>query len=264
MRSKRGFTLIELLVVIAIIAILAAILFPVFARARENARKASCAQQVRQMVLAHLSYSNDYDERLVIWCDGWNTSYIIPGLENNNPKSGHCWWHLLEPYTKAIRMTQFCPSTGELNRGRKNDTDYGMNCQAAWDDEAGRHGSPPVINCDDNILARSDLTGDPDQYIPMEGLAYSRIERPGDYILVADTNDYGYMADANSDSMMRLPGYCTCTGQCGPTSTYRTDTGALSRYRHMAKPNIGWADGHVTSMDYKGAVGNPDLWHLSL
>lgn len=63
MRSKRhAFTLIELLVVIAIIAILAAILFPVFARAREAARKASCVSNVKQLALAVLMYSQDYDE----------------------------------------------------------------------------------------------------------------------------------------------------------------------------------------------------------
>jgi len=60
---KRGFTLIELLVVIAIIAILAAILFPVFARARENARKSNCMSNVKQIMLGTMQYVQDYDER---------------------------------------------------------------------------------------------------------------------------------------------------------------------------------------------------------
>ncbi len=60
---RRGFTLIELLVVIAIIAILAAILFPVFARAREKARTASCSSNVKEMQLGVLMYAQDYDER---------------------------------------------------------------------------------------------------------------------------------------------------------------------------------------------------------
>ena len=64
MRRSRGFTLIELLVVIAIIAILAAILFPVFARAREAARKATCISNVKQLVLACIMYAQDYDEVL--------------------------------------------------------------------------------------------------------------------------------------------------------------------------------------------------------
>lgn len=62
--ARRGFTLIELLVVIAIIAILAAMLFPVFARARESARKASCGSNLRQITKGFLMYAQDYDESL--------------------------------------------------------------------------------------------------------------------------------------------------------------------------------------------------------
>jgi prepilin-type N-terminal cleavage/methylation domain-containing protein/prepilin-type processing-associated H-X9-DG protein len=63
-QTATGFTLIELLVVIAIIAILAAILFPVFGRARENARRSSCQSNMRQLGLGFLQYVHDYDERL--------------------------------------------------------------------------------------------------------------------------------------------------------------------------------------------------------
>lgn len=81
-RAQSGFTLIELLVVIAIIAILAAILFPVFARARENARRASCQSNLKQAGLAFMQYSQDYDEKMPITyggATGWDTS-IAPYL----------------------------------------------------------------------------------------------------------------------------------------------------------------------------------------
>ncbi|MFW5866878.1 MAG: prepilin-type N-terminal cleavage/methylation domain-containing protein [Armatimonadota bacterium] len=73
-RRSRGFTLIELLVVIAIIAILAAILFPVFARAREKARSTSCLSNVKQISLGALMYINDYDETMPM------SRYAVPGM----------------------------------------------------------------------------------------------------------------------------------------------------------------------------------------
>ncbi|MDI9587318.1 MAG: DUF1559 domain-containing protein [Acidobacteriota bacterium] len=66
MRYEKGFTLIELLVVIAIIAILAAILFPVFARARESARRTNCLSNLKQLALGSMMYAQDYDEKLPV------------------------------------------------------------------------------------------------------------------------------------------------------------------------------------------------------
>ena len=96
---KRGFTLIELLVVIAIIAILAAILFPVFARAREKARQSSCLSNVKQLMLGVLMYVQDYDERL------------IPGAGWLNPDTPpYRYWHdVLTPYLKNTQILT-CPS----------------------------------------------------------------------------------------------------------------------------------------------------------
>ena len=103
--SVSGFTLIELLVVIAIIAILAAILFPVFAQAREQARLASCASNVRQMTLAFRQYSQDYDENLP-------PRRISGANDPNNPDAAPYaanWKHLLQPYAKSYDILK-CPS----------------------------------------------------------------------------------------------------------------------------------------------------------
>lgn len=97
--GRKGFTLIELLVVIAIIAILAAILFPVFARAREQARKANCLSNARQIALALTQYAQDYDEMLVM-------RYIGPEPGTNRQRS---WKDALEPYLKNADIYR-CPS----------------------------------------------------------------------------------------------------------------------------------------------------------
>jgi len=98
---RRGFTLIELLVVIAIIAILAAILFPVFARAREKARQTSCLSNLKQIGLAAMAYASDYDEKMVIRNAGANcTASARTG--------GPAMWALL-PYIKKTQVF-VCPS----------------------------------------------------------------------------------------------------------------------------------------------------------
>ncbi|MEO6907331.1 MAG: DUF1559 domain-containing protein [Abditibacteriaceae bacterium] len=96
---KRAFTLIELLVVIAIIAILASILFPVFARARENARRASCQSNLKQIALGMFMYAQDYDERLPAVSSGIAIADVTP----NNP---YGWADGLEPYLKSTQIYQ--------------------------------------------------------------------------------------------------------------------------------------------------------------
>lgn len=98
--GPRGFTLIELLVVIAIIAILAAILFPVFARARENARRASCQSNLRQIALGMMQYTQDYDEQYL-------TRQSNDGAIGSNPNAFSV---TLQPYVKSTQIF-ICPSS---------------------------------------------------------------------------------------------------------------------------------------------------------
>jgi prepilin-type N-terminal cleavage/methylation domain-containing protein/prepilin-type processing-associated H-X9-DG protein len=107
---RRAFTLIELLVVIAIIAILAAILFPVFAQAREKARQISCLSNMKQISLAFLQYTQDYDE--------------IPPSSSVYSGSGG-WGGQIYPYVKTASAFR-CPDDSQEPAG-ENDTSYGYN-----------------------------------------------------------------------------------------------------------------------------------------
>lgn len=107
--TKHGFTLIELLVVIAVIALLAAILFPVFARARDNARRGTCISNIKQVGLGVLQYTQDYDERYPPLVTGWPTN--TPGADGKIYwDQAHFWEQIIFPYVKSHQIF-FCPSS---------------------------------------------------------------------------------------------------------------------------------------------------------
>jgi prepilin-type N-terminal cleavage/methylation domain-containing protein/prepilin-type processing-associated H-X9-DG protein len=117
---RKAFTLIELLVVIAIIAILAAILFPVFGRARENGRRASCQSNLKQIGIAMLQYSQDYDEMLIDqWYGGRNASpaegaaglrsWHVSRYDTGNNWLHYKWMDVAQPYIKSSQIFN-CPS----------------------------------------------------------------------------------------------------------------------------------------------------------
>jgi prepilin-type N-terminal cleavage/methylation domain-containing protein/prepilin-type processing-associated H-X9-DG protein len=126
-QTRNGFTLIELLVVVAIISILAAILFPVFGRARENARKASCSSNLRQIGLGWTMYAQDYDERMM-------------RVSTTSPGKTFYWWGSydgttlrneegpLYPYMKNAQI-QACPSFDNVLRTNVGLTGYTFNYQ---------------------------------------------------------------------------------------------------------------------------------------
>lgn len=131
--TRRGFTLIELLVVIAIIAILAAILFPVFARARAKARSAACQSNLKQIGLAIMMYAQDTDEMLPIW------GYGNTGSPDNGPAQGfYAWDTVVMPYMKNQQIL-CCPDNpyGRQFRGyaitRYTADAYGDNRALAMD-----------------------------------------------------------------------------------------------------------------------------------
>ncbi len=165
---KRGFTLIELLVVIAIIAILAAILFPVFARAREKARQTSCLSNLKQVGTAMLMYIQDYDE-----CYGQSMSGTTAGTTTV--------YHELMPYMKNAQILE-CPSN-------KDEMTI-----AAMSAVLGSLGAPPVVPLgtpgisyiyNTAVWEDGNLTAPPSGTRPIKD---SEIPRPSETMSLGDGN----------------------------------------------------------------------------
>jgi prepilin-type N-terminal cleavage/methylation domain-containing protein/prepilin-type processing-associated H-X9-DG protein len=133
-RAKRAFTLIELLVVIAIIAILASILFPVFGRARENARRSSCQSNLKQIGLGLIQYVQDYDETMVM--NAYPTT----------PANMAEWMDTLQPYVKSYQLFK-CPSDtralSNIANPASSETSYGIN-MVGFGETGGNPNGPPI------------------------------------------------------------------------------------------------------------------------
>jgi prepilin-type N-terminal cleavage/methylation domain-containing protein/prepilin-type processing-associated H-X9-DG protein len=219
----RGFTLIELLVVIAIIAILAAILFPVFARAREQARKTQCSSNLRQLGTAVSMYAQDYDE----WIVANHAPYQITiGTTTRWAE----WWYLVQPYVKNWGLFA-CPS---LRSGGFNVTDptTGVNNLKVT---YGKRG------CGDNVL-------------PGEGSStlwngtLADVKEPADTILLADWSR-GSGASTNSHRL------------CPHWHQGRQYVGYVHAMAHEGS-NYVFHDGHVKFMRYEQTLRPKNLWKL--
>ena len=211
MHNRRAFTLIELLVVIAIIAILAAILFPVFARAREAARKTVCISNLKQNSLAILMYVQDYDETMpaaaINWwgatdfCDGNNgfktesnnppTSYKAPYDATCTPDISRgaglfsggfirpAWFTATFPYVKSNQM-MYCPSNNEPKA--PGNYDY-----KDWWTEIG---APNRQDCYDYLDSALGLPPGTTAASDVGGYALGSFDKPSDAIIIFE-DDFG-------------------------------------------------------------------------
>jgi prepilin-type N-terminal cleavage/methylation domain-containing protein/prepilin-type processing-associated H-X9-DG protein len=225
--SPAGFTLIELLVVIAIIAILAAILFPVFAQAREKARSSTCLSNQKQIGLAFGMYGQDYDE-----------TFPAPVLTDKNTNTDYWWQDLVRPYIKANNVGGIltCPSASTSGFA------YSMN--GAVGNQALAFISKPA----ETILVADACQGttapliDP---VTKQGranpfFAYTDTKSGGLAMWIPAPKNFTGSGDGNAVLDQTLADEDTNKGQ------------GLLRFRHNEGANRAFADGHTKYMR-KGA-----------
>lgn len=258
--AKRAFTLIELLVVIAIIAILAAILFPVFARARENARRASCQSNMKQIGLGLMQYTQDADEKMPPMDYG--------GGPSNYP-AYRTWVKLIEPYTKSMNIFR-CPSA------TKGDSTWGGGPYAWWANQQWK----PSYGFNYNYLNAN--LGEYNGGIIWKPLRLSYIAQASSMVAFVEVKLIGSEADGYYPShLAEAPGAINDpveygysnggwgTGMYSDTGQYEpiTGTGDMSP-RHFDGCNVAFVDGHVKWMtpgrlaegtNWKVGIANTDI-----
>ena len=255
--QKSAFTLIELLVVIAIIAILAAILFPVFARARENARRASCQSNLKQIGLGMLQYSQDYDEKLVM--DWFGPSG--PGNDGrSNSTTRYKWMDAIFPYVKSEQI-YVCPSDIDVTYAgttyyaqyKLNTTLTGLSSQYFGSygiNSAYGNGSPTNKN-----ESGPGLSG---------GSALSSLEDPSGTIWVMDSalNDTNATSVNYGKYRFNFYTYGNYTPSGDPRTVTFNDYTARMIERHLETFNTLYTDGHVKAqkIDAVFARGNFNIF----
>jgi prepilin-type N-terminal cleavage/methylation domain-containing protein/prepilin-type processing-associated H-X9-DG protein len=245
---RSGFTLIELLVVIAIIAILASILFPVFARARENARRSSCASNLKQMALGLTMYRQDYDQRFNPWVIK-NNPEIPPGgywsPTVNGDQTTWYWQQIAMSYIKSFDIHK-CPSSKatETIPPAPYQGHMGMNQHLVRPRNAGWPSGVPGRPADDT---------------PMHDAA---IPKPTETYLVFDSgahvmNYYGASHSVAPSSFSYIPGYSKNKGITAYNNNVRKDA---YNSRHLEGVNVAFVDGHVKWLRADPMVDNINAW----
>jgi prepilin-type N-terminal cleavage/methylation domain-containing protein/prepilin-type processing-associated H-X9-DG protein len=203
---ENGFTLIELLVVIAIIAILAAILFPVFAKAREKARQTSCASNLKQLGLAIMQYTQDADES------------FPPGMVNGQP-NGQGWAGELYSYVKSTGVFA-CPSDPTASIGNAVTVSYSMN-----------------IAVPRQVLIR--MLTSPAKTVML-------LEVRGDRAVITDPFENGYVMTSTSTDGQNLvggtaPNCCDNTSATPSLDGVAFDNGEMDNWNGGYQANANWA-----------------------
>lgn len=260
-RVPRGFTLIELLVVIAIIAILAAILFPVFAQAREKARAISSISNTKQLNLGFQQYTQDYDENFPYW--NWENSYSPGGKKTPNHLES-VWYAAIYPYVKSGGVFR-CPDANDHNTMKQNNN-FGWSTgdiantgvpSGLWDSEIDYGISEPLHN---GSLTGNGGTGPtslaalqkPAQTLLVADCATALTAGGADYAaLAADTNrtmpEHNYLISRVAFPNIPSGGWNN-TSTCGGCSSDKDALAGFEKFksqaRHTYGTNIGFADGH--------------------
>ncbi len=242
-RARRlGFTLIELLVVIAIIAILAAILFPVFGRARENARRASCQSNMKQMGLALTQYAQDYSERIPAAC---MTADNVGGNDACTPGTSATWMGLVQPYLKSTQIFE-CPSADFEG------AEYIPAAAAGWSGQVGftaNGGGSYTMNTYNRATGTAiGLKGPGAPIISpgAKGMKLSSLNDPTTTIWVGDGNGWPRV-DLITNATIGADdgnGY----RYLGPLATPPVDPSGAYIERHLGTTSFLYADGHVKSV----------------